>query len=247
MIEIILNSGTTWDVPLDWNNGNNSIEVWGGGARSHAASGPKSSGPWGGGGAGSYARGDNIALTPGATIQVRIASQAGDTCFNATSLANAQSNGDSVSVAAEGGVDGINNGGTTGTSGGLASNSVGNHTKTDGQNGGNATGSATGKGGDSPNGGIGGASQSGGAKNGLPGVVPGGGGSGSIGNISNTAGVGANGRIRIRYEPLPAGQHRMFLVFSNVAAALLSGWTAVLGALATLAARQPRAVHQPEA
>jgi hypothetical protein len=221
MVEIVLNSGTTWTVPDDWNNSNNSVQCFGGGAAGQRGSKNQRGN---GGGAGAYARGDNLVLTSGSTIQIRIGSggtgvsnsdnqaPGGDTCFNATSLANAVSNGNGISVAAQGG---------QGLSGGAATSSVGNHTRTNGGNGASVSGTGTGgSGGACPNGGTGG---SGGSTNnpGNNGNPPGGGGGGAghntgVGNIAG--GSGANGRIVINYEPVPLGKHRMFLVFSWILA-----------------------------
>lgn len=253
MAEIILNSGTTWTVPNDWNDNDNSIECWGAGASGTGHSGSKQTDGHPGGGAGAYCRGDNIALTPNATVQVRIGAgpsgtssagtAGGHTSFNATDLANAVSNGDAISVAAPGGSPGSGTGsGGTGGPGGIGTNGVGNHTRTSGGPGGNGSqNSSSGAGGNSPNGGMGGASVSSAASHGITGGAPGGGGSGARGNGVRNGGGGANGRIRITYTPLPPGRHRMFLVFSNAAAVLLSGWTALIGAVASLVAKQPRA------
>lgn len=242
MVEIVLNSGTTWVVPNDWDDNNNSIQCFAAGASGHGRNFGKSLQADPGGGAGAYARGDNIPLTKGATVQVRIGagptgvaaagSAGGDTCFNATSLANAVSNGPSVSVAAQGGSPGSGTGGgSTGGPGGVGTAGVGNHTRTSGGNGGNGTaGGSSGAGGNCPNGGTGGASVSTNGTNGNPGNAPGGGGSGAKGGGERLGGSGAPGRIVINYTPLdPApGQHKMFLVFSHVGAWLISVWAGVL-------------------
>ena len=250
MIEIILNSGTEWLVPYDWNDADNSIEAWGGGASGTGINSPKFTDGQPGGGAGAYCRGDNIPLTPNTTVQVRIGAgpsgtsgtgtAGGATCFNATSLANAVSNGDTISVAAPGGSQGSGSGaGSTGGPGGIATNGVGNHTRTSGGNGGNGQGNGpSGAGGNSPNGGTGGGSVSAVGTNGNSGNAPGGGGSGARGSGTRTGGSGANGRIRIRYEPL-VRRGNMFLVFSNVAATLLSGWSALIGAVGSVFAKRP--------
>ena len=59
-VQIFLTSGTTWTVPTDWNNANNSIEVIGGGG-----GGTQSSGAGGGGG---YSKVVNITLPLGASV-----------------------------------------------------------------------------------------------------------------------------------------------------------------------------------
>lgn len=226
MVQIILNSGTTWVVPSDWNNADNSVQCFGGGAAGAGSNGGKTQLGAAGGGAGAYARGDNISLTRGSTIQVRIGAggspvstdagnPGGDTCFNATSLTDAVSNGNTISVAAPGGSPSStpNNSSSTGGPGGVGTAGVGNHTRTSGGAGGNATLSGnSGAGGNCPNGGAGGASLST-SGTGNPGNIPGGGGSGGKA-ASNNGGAGAAGRIIINYEPLPPGQHRMFMVFN---------------------------------
>lgn len=220
MVEVVLNSGTTWVVPLDWDSSNNSVQCFGGGAAGSSVSNSKNTEGRSGGGAGAYARGDNILLTPGATIQVRIGAggttgvglgnPGGDTCFNATSLANAVTNGDTVSVAAQGGQVGANT--STGGAGGVGTNGVGNHTRTSGGAGGNGSAGNSGAGGSCPNGGAGGAAITTTATPGNPGTIPGGGGSGAKGSGTHAGGVGAQGRIIINYEPL-ANKDKMFLVF----------------------------------
>ncbi len=254
MVEIVLNSGTTWVVPDDWDNNNNSVVCFGAGAGgSGVASALKSTNGFPGGGAGARSIGVNIALTPGATVPIRIGAagvggvggdsgdDGGDTCFNSTSLANAASNGTSVSVAAEGGTGGdypssVGNGGGLG---GQASNSVGNSTKTNGGNGGNRAAGDSGAGGDCPGGGTGGAPVSA-VGNGQPGNVPGGGGSGCKGAGTRNGGDGGNGRIVINYTPKPPDQHRMFMVFSQAWAAIVSGWTALSDLTGAVFARPRR-------
>jgi hypothetical protein len=95
----------SWTVPSDWNPSNNKIEVIGGGGGGSTTSGVDGAG----GGGGAYAKSVNLNLTPGASVSYSIGSgggpnaNGGDTWFNATSLANAVSNGAAVSVGAQGG------------------------------------------------------------------------------------------------------------------------------------------------
>jgi len=109
----------TWTVPTDWNNSNNSIECIGGGGNGGAGGGAADNG---GGGGGAYAKVTNLTLTPGASINVHVGPAADATWFNATSLANAQSNGTTFSCAADNGRSGTMGGLGVG---GQASNSTG--------------------------------------------------------------------------------------------------------------------------
>jgi sugar lactone lactonase YvrE len=93
---IFLTSGTSWNVPNNWNNANNTIEVIGSGGEHTPGA------VYGGNGGGSYSRISNLNLTPGNNVnyQIGISGQAvttsGATWFNGTSISNA-------SVSAEGG------------------------------------------------------------------------------------------------------------------------------------------------
>jgi sugar lactone lactonase YvrE len=96
---IFLTSGTSWTVPNNWNNANNTIEVIGsGGAHLSTAGG----GYTGGNGGGSYSRISNLSLTPGNNVNYQIGTSGqtittgGATWFNGTTISNA-------SVSAEGG------------------------------------------------------------------------------------------------------------------------------------------------
>lgn len=163
-------SNGTYNIPSDWNSANNNIQAIGGSGAGGATNSPEA-----GGGAGAYAKVTNLSLTAGGTATYSVGTGTGGgangtaSYFNATSLSNAQSNGSSVSCAADGGTAGGFSG--TGT-GGLATNSVGT-TKYDGGTGG-AKGSSGGGGG----GGAGGPSGAGG--NGVAG-------SGSTGGAGGTA------------------------------------------------------------
>ena len=65
-------SGTTWVVPADWNNANNSIEVIGGGGGGATAAASAQGGSGGGGGGGAYSKATNVTLTPGATVTTAV-------------------------------------------------------------------------------------------------------------------------------------------------------------------------------
>lgn len=73
-----LTSGSSWTVPADWNNTNNTIEVIGGGAAGGSynyTDGGETAGvynPGGGGGGGAYAKKTNVALTPGASVSYEV-------------------------------------------------------------------------------------------------------------------------------------------------------------------------------
>ena len=119
---IILNSGTSWTVPNDWDDTKNIIEVWGGGAGGHSNNNVSLAGAGGGGG---YSSISNLSLTPSASIAYAVGTggvgetlpvppaDGGGTWFNGTSVA-------SSSVSANGGLVG-----TTGGAGGLGGTTTG--------------------------------------------------------------------------------------------------------------------------
>ena len=121
---IFLTSGTTWVVPSDWNNANNSVECIGGGGNGATSTSIAAAG----GGGGAYAKSSNLVLTPLGTLTIGGFGVATATFFNATSLANAVANGPTISVAADFGRNGSN---ITAGAKGQAANSVGG-TKYDG-------------------------------------------------------------------------------------------------------------------
>lgn len=213
---ILLTSGTSWTVPNDWNNSNNTIECVGGGISGQAGS----SSSYGGGG-GSYAANTNVSLTIGAAITYAIGSgSGGDTCFGGSTIATSL-------IAAEGGAR--PGGGTTAASigqtefaGGSAQpttpvNSGGGGAAFFGGAGGNApttAGGTAGPGTRTSN--PGGVAVTGGAGGGLGAagsLYGGGGGKGTWGTVpspspkgspspfSNPGGAGAAGIIIISYRP----------------------------------------------
>lgn len=176
---ITLTSGSSWEVPDDWNSSDNTIEVLGGGGGgASVASGVDESG--GGGGGGGYSKSTNVALTAGATITINVGSggtpnnNGGDTWLNGANLA-------ASSIGAEGG-----KGGSVGTSGGglggQAANGVGDEKYS---------------GGDGGNGNVGGGDSAGGGGGGAAGPLGSGGDGGNGGtgtsNIGGGGGGGANG------------------------------------------------------
>jgi hypothetical protein len=235
---IFLKAGTTsWTVPSDW-SAVNSIECIGAGAGGSAGTTFNGGQTGAGGASGAYSKTTNLAgLSAGASVVVGIGAKGGggtfngaasataargtaggDTYFNATSLANAVTNGSSVSVAAEGAKQGANSY-TTGAAG-LATNSVGGTTR-DGSAGGStpvnlAQGNGSGAGAPGPTGvggtgtfapfssgwGSGGGGADGGANGnagnastaGAGGARSGGsGGSGGAANTAGAAGVAGTG------------------------------------------------------
>ncbi len=85
---IFLTSGTSWTVPSNWNNANNTVEVIGSGG-AH-----KSSSATAGAGGGSYSKANNLALTPGSSVPYNIgisglASPGESTWFGSTTRSSA--------------------------------------------------------------------------------------------------------------------------------------------------------------
>lgn len=82
---IALTSGTSWSVPADWDDSNNSIHCIGGGVDGVAGQGGNGSGFNGqrGGGGGAYSTISNLNLTPGGSVTYAVgtrgASTGGDT------------------------------------------------------------------------------------------------------------------------------------------------------------------------
>lgn len=139
-VNVFLTSGTSYSVPSDWNNSDNSIEVIGGGG----GGGGNTNGD-GGGGGGAYSRSLNLALTPGSTVTYAVGAggsagsvgndggAGGDTYFcNSTSNCSSIS-GSAVIIGAKGGGGGGSAG--VGGSGGASGSGVGS-TKYSGGNGG---------------------------------------------------------------------------------------------------------------
>ena len=161
-------STTSWTVPANWNNANNSIECIGGGGNGALGGG--------GGGGGAYSKVSNVTLTPGEVCNVRVDGPGGYTLFQRQS-------GTTLCQAAPGGNGAIN---FVPGAGGNAANGVGAIR----YNGGSGnTGGGGGAGGPYGNGGPGGAYN---AQMGHEGGGGGGGGGAGGGNASS-AGPGAGG------------------------------------------------------
>jgi hypothetical protein len=62
---------SSWTVPSDWNNSNNTIEVIGGGGGGSTGN-SGSAGGGGGGAGGAYAKASNVSLTPGGSVTISI-------------------------------------------------------------------------------------------------------------------------------------------------------------------------------
>lgn len=89
MTTVFLTSGSSWTVPVDWNNSNNSVECIASGADGVQVSGTAAGqiGPAGGGGA--YAKRSNINLTISSTINFKVGNTSNvNTYFNGTSMIN---------------------------------------------------------------------------------------------------------------------------------------------------------------
>lgn len=190
---ILLTSGTSWPVPLDWNSANNTIECIAGGASGAAAHGNNSSARATGGGAGVWSKKSNVTLTRGGTasFQVGVGGAAVSVTSNSTS-----SNGNpgtatwfngtalnSASCSADFGRAGsasLANATVAASAGGLFSNSIGDTGRNGGSSGaltvatanfvmtsggGGAAGPST-AGGNSADGSVNGASSSGGTSDG---------------------------------------------------------------------------------
>lgn len=159
-----------------------------------------------GAGGGAYAKMNSLSVTPSSTINFGVGTggaavsgtdaagnNGGDTWFNATSLANAVSNGNTISVGAQGGRAGNHGGGTdaSGGAGGASGSSVGDTVFSGG-----AGGAANGGAGRSASGGGGAAGPNGA---GVAGTASsnsqsaGGAGDNSSGGAGGTAGGGAGG------------------------------------------------------
>ena len=179
---IFITSGTSWTVPSDWNDANNTVHVIGGGG----GGGQTLTGDGaGGGGGGAYSRVSNLDLTPDTSVTISIGAgggtetAGGDTYFNSSACATA-------SACAKGG--GTTTGDPGGT-GGAAASGVGGVTRSGGTGGNGGTGSGGGGGGGAA--GLDGDGENGGFA--PDGTGQGGGGGGGAGGLSSTAGANGSG------------------------------------------------------
>lgn len=88
---VYITSGTTFVVPNDWNNGNNTIEIVGAGGVAGPRIGVPAHTVQGGGGA--YAKQSNVALTPGSTVTVHFGGTGPDTTWFKSALTILAENG----------------------------------------------------------------------------------------------------------------------------------------------------------
>ncbi|WP_316228456.1 RHS repeat-associated core domain-containing protein [Bradyrhizobium sp. SZCCHNR1039] len=196
--QIILTSGTTWSVPIDWNNSANAIEVIGGGGGGGGGSSSSVDEGAGGGGGGAYSKITNLSLQPGAVVTYQIGSggswgnvgsagsAGGDSYFNGSGASCA-----SQSVCAKGGGGGSISSGynaASGGAGGAAASGIGAVRYSGGAGGGSGATSNGGGGG----GGAAGPNGNGGA-GGTSGQNGSGAGGGGNGGGSNGASAGAGG------------------------------------------------------
>ena len=184
-IVLTRDASTTWVVPSDWNNTNNSIEcIGGGGGGGGGSTGTLHGG--GGGGGGEYRKAANVTLTPGGTVPFVIGqggaggaiglngSSGTDTTFNASAvIAKAGEFGTNTGGAGSGGMGGTGaaanfNGGAggsasdgTGTNGGGGGGGAGGPLGVGARGGGNPGNNGSGGGGGGNGGGAAGASSSG--------------------------------------------------------------------------------------
>jgi hypothetical protein len=185
-ITIFLVSGISWTVPSDCAKVLTVECIAAGGTASAGQAGNPGVGG-GGGGGGAWAKGVNFAVTPSGSITIQVGTAGGttasDTFWNATSLANAVANGNTISVAAQhGGTTTTNAGGAAG----LAASSVGTATNNGNTGGVGGATSATAGGGGAGGGGAGGLNGAG-----LAGAVGSGGSAGTGGN-GGAGGAGDN-------------------------------------------------------
>lgn len=202
---VMLTKDTSWTVPADWNNANNTIEAIGGGGGG-AGGNPGAVTGGGAGGGGEYRRVANVTLTPGATISYAVGvggsggaagadgADGGNTIFDTSTLiaVGGKRGTSATGLGGDGGTGGTGaaasfNGGAGGGGGGL-------NVSNGGGGGGGAAG-PNGAGGLGLNGGVrsgGGGGGNGGGGNGLPGsnVTPSAGGAGGPAQNRTAGGVG---------------------------------------------------------
>ena len=126
---VLLTTGTTWTVPLDWNSSNNTVHMIGagGGGGSSAGSGNNRA-AGGGGGGGGYTAVSNFPAMPGSSVPYTIGTSAqntngGSTTFNTTNIAGGGQRGNATTAPlSTGGAGGTGTrAGGTGGAGGFGS------------------------------------------------------------------------------------------------------------------------------
>lgn len=164
-----------WNVPTDWNDANNTIQVVGAGGNGATSV----SVPGGGGGGGAYASISNLNLTEGGTASFQIGAGGSGTAtwFSASGTVNAGA--------------GANASGRTGGSGGTATAGTTQTAGGSGGTGGNAAGAGGGGGGGAA--GPGGVGRAGGGSSATAGQLGGGGGGGNGGGTDGTTSTSLNG------------------------------------------------------
>lgn len=178
-IQIVLTSGTTWNVPPAWDSTNNSIEAIGAGGDGGDAVASTLAGA--GGGGGEYRKVTNVTLTPSSTVDINIP---GGGAGSGVAGAWLKNSGGTIQIEAKNG--GNASGATAGAGGTGGTGATANYDGGAGGNGGVATNTA------SAGGGGGSAGPSGVGKAGGLGqadVRQGGGGGGGSNGGSSTAGV----------------------------------------------------------
>ncbi|MCA9327019.1 hypothetical protein KDA14_00655 [Candidatus Saccharibacteria bacterium] len=190
-VQIVLTSGSTWDVPPAWDNTNNTIEAIGAGGNGVSSVASTNSG--GGGGGGEYRKAANVTLVPNTTLSIHVPSGGSGSAAEGAWIKNGlgvkvveAKNGGNAS-AATGGSGGAGGTGSAANYAGGAGGDGGTSNRASGGGGGGSAGpSGVGR-----TGGNGGAAQN----------IGGGGGGGSNGGSStagsdysgNTGGNGGNG------------------------------------------------------
>lgn len=195
---IKLTSGTSWTVPLDWNNQDNYIECFGGGA----------GGSRGGGGGGAWSKRTNLTLTVGSFVTYAVGAggasngSGGSTWFNGTSYNDASCAAQNGTIPTGGqasacrGGNGVTILNPSSAYPGFAYSGGNGGTVNAGQYGGGGGGGAAGSFGNGNNGSNAGANIGGNGGAGSGGTANGGGSGGTGGTANTTAGaatVGGNG------------------------------------------------------
>lgn len=144
MRRLILTTGSTFNVPADWNNSRNTIEAIGGGAGGAGATVNARGG--GAGGGGEYRSIANLSLTPGAAIPYTIGAGGAGGAAGADGVTGTDTTFNTASVIAKGGVKGLNAAGAGGAGGSGGTGTTG-HNGGSGGNGRVAVGGGGGGGG----------------------------------------------------------------------------------------------------
>jgi hypothetical protein len=193
-IVIFATSGTTFNVPSDWDSANNFVDCIGPGSRGVAPSAGVKGGD--GGGAGAWARKNNVSLSAGGTCPMVIGSgnSGTNTSFNSGSCVAqaATANSRTGGTAASSTGDSKNNGGTGGLGESFGLFACGG--------GGAGAGGPNGAGGGGANGGDAGGGQGSGGGAGNAGLSGGGSGAGTPG-IGNNGGNGGSGTTYTQTSP----------------------------------------------